>query len=117
MKFYNNILKAVFAVVLLGAGYAEMNNMKVIKEVSISDVKYNHQDVDLPQFLGDNHVKKILAKVDKCFGDDDVKKQIEKYFNRNLYQLNGEVEVIDLKIERFSKSPLFLLYSSLKLDC
>lgn len=55
--------------------------------------------------------------MDKCFGDDDVKKQIEKYFNRNLYQLNGEVEVIDLKIERFSKSPLFLLYSSLKLDC
>lgn len=114
MKFYNNILEIIFAVVLLGTAYAVASDVEV-RGNSNMEVKY--KNTDLSKWLESAQSKEVLVEVDKCFEDDDAEEHTEKCFGKNLYKSSYQEKVLFAKVQEFSKLQLFILYSSLKLDC
>lgn len=111
MKFQHIILKSVFLMVLIGIAQGLYTNVCGVEGKKKIDKE------NFIQLLEDSSkLEKFLAKIDKSFDDDFKKITDKKNFTKKLNNFT-ENHLFGVDYDKVSKSPLFLLYSSLKVDC
>lgn len=115
MKIHNVIFKAFLMIVLLAATQVKAKEVLVVKKEIGQKKDICGEKVVFP-IIEDYKKKQSLASIDKCF-DDDEKKLFGRIVNRKINILNIQQESFDINIAEIHKPQLFLLYSSLKVDC
>lgn len=115
MRIHNIIFTAFLMVVLLGVAEAEVKDLLVVKEEIKQKVDVRGEKVVFST-IEDYENEQSLAGIEKCF-DDDEKKMFGRVVNRKINILNIQQERFSFNIAEIHKPQLFLLYSSLKVDC
>lgn len=112
MKIYNVVFKIFLAMALVGVSQVIAEGTKIVDN---NEVKYN--EFSFSQIGDDFDYNNVVAKLEKKVGDDDVKKLTDKSSIKKLDILNNQQKSFNSEYADISKPQLFLLYSSLKLDC
>lgn len=114
MKSQHIILKSVFLIVLVALVQGLYVNVCGMSEIEKNE---GADEINSIQVLENNSkLEKFLAKIDKCFDDDFKKVSDKRKLTKRLNNVN-EKHSFGVDYKRVSKAPLFLLYSSLKVDC
>lgn len=113
MKLHNIIFKIFLAIALIGLCEVIVENINIMKD----DEKIKYKNFNFLQITENFENDNILTKLDKKVGDDDAKNFLEKNLIKKTNLLNIQPESFNIEYAEISKSQLFLLYSSLKLDC
>ncbi len=112
MKIYNIVFKIFLVMALVGASQVIIENATIVND---DEVKYN--EFSFFQIGDDFDYNNVVAKLEKKVGDDDVKKLTDKSLIKKLNILDNQQKSFNSEYAEISKPQLFLLYSSLKLDC
>lgn len=115
MKIHNVIFKVFLMIVLLAATQVKAKEVLVVKGKIEQKREICDERVSFP-IIEDYKKKQSLVGIDKCF-DDDEKKLFGRVVDRKVNVLNIQQGDFDINIAEIHKPQLFLLYSSLKVDC